>query len=104
MAHKEIETVKNAEKKAGSIIANAQERADTIIKSAKATGETTKRQEFSNFKEEMAKRKEGAEKQIVIEADSFRQAGKAKAEECKKEGSAKIENAVAKIVEKVVGE
>ena len=104
MAHKEIETVKNAEKKAVTIIANAKEKADTILKSAKATSETTKRPELSNFREEMSKRKEDADKQTVIEADSFRQQGKAEAEEYKKEGSAKLENAVAKIIEKVVGE
>jgi vacuolar-type H+-ATPase subunit H len=104
MAHKEIETVKNAEKKAISIIANAQERAETIIKSAKATGETTKRQDIANFKEELKGRRETADTEMVQEADAFRAKGKVEAEEYKREGSARLESAVSKIVQKVVGE
>ena len=66
MAQKEIEAVKEAEKKAKEIVLNAHKKADSIVTNAKAKADMSKKQELSKFEDVLKLRRKAAEEEAAL--------------------------------------
>ena len=101
MAQKEIETVKEAEKKAKEIVLNAQKKADSIVTNAKAKADMSKKQELSKFEDVLKLRRKAAEEEALAEAENIKEQGRKDAEVIKREGSLRLGEAVEHIVTRI---
>jgi F0F1-type ATP synthase membrane subunit b/b' len=103
MVQKEIEMVKEAEKKALNIISNAEKKAETIIKNIKAKVETERKQALSSYREEMENKKNVAFNEIAAEAAAIREEGKKEAQDVATRGTSSLDLAASHIAKRIIG-
>ena len=101
MAQKEIETVKEAEKKAKEVVLNAQKKAGSIIVNAKAKADMSKKQELSKFEDVLKLRRKAAVEEAQAEAENIKEQGRKDAEVIKREGSLRLGEAVEHVVTRI---